>query len=288
VECCILCGNKGIVPFDVRALLWRCPQCSLIFDNPRPTLRAITGYYSQKGKYGPWLEVEANLDVLRRKLLQRILGFKGSGDLLEIGAGIGHFISLARRHFSCTGTEISSEAVEIAKSRFGVDLLQGEAESLDFGGKEFDVVVLFHVLEHLPYPGRTLCHCKNLLKPDGILYIAVPNEALYSLRVLLPALLSLIGIKKYRSFSHKGFRRIGMGLEEIHLSHFSEPALRRFLKSEGFSMAGSGMDFIDPFTHRKGAIQIPRHALYYASRAIYALTGINTYNSLWIAAKKPE
>lgn len=283
---CILCKSNDIYEYDTTRLVWKCKTCGLVFDNPRPTLETIESYYSVSGKFIPWIQREVVLDAQKRACLKRILTFKSSGDLLEIGAGIGHFIHYARKHFNCIGTEISSEAVEVAKTKYDVPLLHGEAESMDFGGKKFDLIIMNQVLEHLPYPGRTLEFCKTLLKNEGLLYIAVPNEAPYSLRVVLPGLLSRFNIKKFKRFSLRGFRKIDMDLEEIHLSHFSEKTLRTFFKASGFSITGSGMDFTDPYCFSKGLIQIPRHLLYFASRLLYAVTGINTYNSLWIIAKK--
>jgi SAM-dependent methyltransferase len=283
---CILCKSPDIKEYDAQAQIWKCESCKLLFDNPRPVLAVIADYYSAKGKFNPWFERETPLIKYRYDLLNRLLSLRPSGNLLEIGAGTGHFLSYARKHYAYTGTEISHEGIAVAKERYNVDILHGEVESINFGDKKFDLIVMFHVLEHLPWPGRTLEFCKTLLKDDGLLYIAVPNEAPYSLRVLLPGLLSRLGIQKFKKFSYRGFRRIDMDLEEIHLSHFSEKTLRRFFVSAGYSIAKSGIDFIDPYCFSKGLIQIPRHLLYFASRLLYAVTGINTYNSLWIVAKK--
>jgi SAM-dependent methyltransferase len=283
---CILCSGDAIDDFDRRLNLARCRSCGLIFDNPRPSQECISRYYSEHGKYDAWLDRKDRLALQWRQALARIQRFKASGDLLDVGAGIGHFISFARSHFNCTGTEISSEGVRLAREMFGVDLLPGSLESIDMRGRIFDLIVMFHVLEHLPSPGETIRFCRSLLKPGGILYLALPNEGRFSLRLLLPAVMGKLGLKKYRPFRYGGFRKISMDMEEIHLSHFSEPGLRNYMRSAGFDIAGSGIDFIDPFMFRKGPVQVLRYLLYAKAVVIRAISGINIYSCFWIAARK--
>jgi 2-polyprenyl-3-methyl-5-hydroxy-6-metoxy-1,4-benzoquinol methylase len=285
---CIFCDSSDIMEFDAKNLLFICPRCGIIFDNPRPTQSSIEAYYSEKGKYDPWLERGKGMDEQWIRVLKRIRQFKPSGDLLDVGAGIGQFISYARDHFSCEGTEISAEGIELAKKKFNVALRHGELETIDFGTRKFDVICLFHVLEHLPYPGKSLRHCASLLNPDGILYISLPNEGALSLRRLLPGLLSMLGSRKFKGFSTNGFRKIAMDLEEIHLSHFSEPVLKDHLARNSFSIAGCGIDFIDPFMFKKGPVQIIRHLLFAGATVLRAITGINMYNCFWCVAKKTE
>ncbi len=287
IDHCILCESLNCTVFDTNLYLYRCDNCGHIFDNPRPTLGSISQYYSEKGKYEPWIDHHEGLQKQWLGLLQRILRFKQSGNLLDVGAGIGQFLHVAQSSFAVSGTEISSEGVSIAKERFGITLEQGEIESIDFAGKQFDVIVMHQVLEHVPFPGKTIDYCKSLLKPGGVFYISVPNEAPYSLRMLLPGLLSVTGKKKYRSFSLNGHRKIDYtAMEEIHLSHFSEPVLRNILKSKGFNIIESNIDFIDPLMFSKGSVQCMRHAIYYGTKIINALFKINMYNCFWITARK--
>ncbi len=75
-------------------------------------------------------------------------------------------------------------------------------------------------------------------------------------------------------------------MNEIHLSHFSEPVLKRYLRGLGMRIVGSGVDFLDPYTFSPGVIQIPRHVLYIAALAVRALLRVNIYNGMWIAARK--
>lgn len=287
---CILCHSAHIIKnYNTPLYLSKCTDCGLIFDNPRPTLSAISDYYSAKGRYEPWLRNEEGLNRQWKNLLKRIRTFKVSGDLLDIGAGIGQFLFFARKFFSVFGTEISSEGITLAKEKFNIILSQGEIEQVDFGDRKFDIIVMHQVLEHLQHPGRTIDYIRSILKPDGVFYISVPNEALYSLRMITPAILSLIGRKKYKQFSLMGFRKIDFNtMEEIHLSHFSEPVLKRALHKKGFEIVANNIDFIDPLIYGKWPIQIIRHAIFAIAIMVRFVLKINIYNCLWIAAKKKE
>ncbi len=285
---CILCSSKNIRLYRSEINLSVCNDCGLIFDNPRPTLASIQHYYSQRGKYDTWLEREPVLMRQWDMMLTRILRWIQSGRLLDVGAGIGFFLSLARQHFEVEGTELSSEAVRLALEKFDLSLINSELEKIKFD-QPFDIITMFHVLEHLPYPNKTIEYCRTLLKSGGLLYIAVPNEPFYSLRRLLPALFSALGFNKFRSFHRCGFRKIDFSeLDELHLSHFSEPILKNYLKNNGFTIIDSNMDPIDAFMFRRGLLQYLRWFIYALSYGFRFLTRLNTYNSLWVVAKRDD
>src|SRR5438552_17981873 len=98
--------------------------------------------------------------------------------VIDVGAGIGTFLAMGLVFFfkQKTAYEISSSAVQLARDRHGVDLMLGDAESLELPEHAFDLVTLWHVLEHVPSPARTLSLCRRLLRKEGLLAIAVPNS----------------------------------------------------------------------------------------------------------------
>jgi 2-polyprenyl-3-methyl-5-hydroxy-6-metoxy-1,4-benzoquinol methylase len=284
---CILCESPGILWFDRALNLSQCSDCGLIFDNPRPSIDEIAAFYSRRGSYNRKLATEEQHDALSRTQVRRVRRFCSQGDLLDIGAGFAQFLHCAQNHFTVTGTELSDEGIALAKSKYGIELSRGEVEDIDFGEKKFDMITMSQVLEHFPYPGRTLRHCISMLKDNGILYISVPNEASYSLRMVLPALLSAAGLPKFRAFRHGGHRKIDLNsMREIHLSHFSDKVLRTYLEGIGLELVDSGIEFLDPFTFTRGVLQVPRYITFGIAWAIRILTGANIYNSFWIAARK--
>ncbi len=289
VNNCILCESSDIIDFDNRTLMCRCKDCGLVFDNPRPTQKLIWQHYSQKGKYDHWIDSDKAFQKYWNSYLKKLLKYAQKGELLDIGAGIGMFLSKAQDYFNVTGTEVSDEGISVAKERYGLEFIKGELESLDFGEKKFDIITMSQILEHVPYPGKTLDHLKSILKPGGILFISVPNESPVSFRLLLAGLFSLIGLKRFNDFTLKGFRKLEIGvLDEIHLSHFSEKNLTKVLKNKNFEILETTIEFHDTFMRNPGPIQIIRHIMLIASVLIKTLFRINTYNSFGVIARLKE
>lgn len=99
---------------------------------------------------------------------------------LEIGCHDGYFLSrLQKLGLAVAGIEPSPFA-EFACQRYGLDVAHGFFRAEDFEFASFDTVVVRHVLEHVPDPGAMLAGAVRLLRPDGLLYVEVPNS-LYSL-----------------------------------------------------------------------------------------------------------
>lgn len=283
---CILCDSAEITSFDGELCLSKCRQCGLVFDNPRPAFDSIARYYSQEGKYDDRLPIEGGIDRHCQGLVKRLRRYKPTGNLLDVGAGTGQFLQWAKDHYLVEGTEISEEAIAFAQRKYGISLRKGEVEDIDFEDRTFDVLTMFQVLEHVPSPRRTLLHCRRLLKDDGLLFIVVPNEAPYSLRLLLPRLFGMLGVARFKPFVRRGLRKIDLeSMWEVHLSHFSEPALRHGLERCGYDVVGSGVEFHDAFMFSKGLPQVSRHILYGLAVVLKRLTGLNIYNCMWVAAR---
>ncbi len=114
--------------------------------------------------------------MLRHKfqIISKNLGIK-SGSLLDIGAGTGHFLNyMQAKGWKITGVEPGANARSFAHQTWGIPLLETEhLFSLPHGS--FDAITLWHVLEHLPDPNSYLKAAAQLLKPEGKLFIAIPN-----------------------------------------------------------------------------------------------------------------
>lgn len=106
----------------------------------------------------------------KAKLILQQLGDVGS--LLDVGAGTGDFLKVAKeKGWQVHGMEPNKNAAKLALEK-GIDL---KASLNDFEGKQFDVVTLWHVLEHIPDLEETILKLAALVKPQGALIIAVPN-----------------------------------------------------------------------------------------------------------------
>lgn len=98
------------------------------------------------------------------------------GTLLDIGAGTGDFLKVAKeKGWQVYGMEPNENAMKLASEK-GIEL---KSTLNDFDGKQFDVITLWHVLEHIPNLNETILKLSNLVKPNGTLIIAVPNFKSY-------------------------------------------------------------------------------------------------------------
>ena len=211
--------------------------------------------------------------------------FKSTGALLDIGTGIGQFLHFARNHFQVEGTEVSESAINIAKEKYGLDLKRGQVEDIDFGDRRFDVITLFHVLEHVPNPSLVIKKCYGLLTPTGVLVIAVPNEIHSFIKRPIRRLLSILKIGKFKNYGTFGLPRLTLNgtLREIHLSHFTVSSLTRGLSNENFTVVE---DTLDPYYSAAGIAKIAHGFLYSASLFIKKAFEVNLYDTILMVAKR--
>lgn len=103
--------------------------------------------------------------------------------LLEIGCSTGEFLSVARATFSVSGVEADGASCAAARAR-GLECFNGALADAHFPTGYFDVVALYHVIEHLPSPRCTLGEIRRVLRPGGWLIIETPNIASIWFRLL--------------------------------------------------------------------------------------------------------
>lgn len=251
-----------------------CAACDYRFVNPRPTQAAIATAYSDPHAYDHWLAEEGGRERMWAKRLDLVEHLAPErGRLLDVGAGIGTFLALAQeRGWSVEGTEVSDSAIGLARSRHGLELVQGQLESADLPFAGYDVVTLWHVLEHVPSPFRTLRLARRLLSAGGLVVIAVPND---SAAMLVPRRLK-------RLLTRTRFRRYEPVIpgQEVHLSHFSPAVLRRLLLRTGFAPQRVTVDdqYPTPTAVTEARVTV--------ARLLAAATGVNLGNSLLVTGRR--
>ncbi len=267
VDACLLCGSSNLTLIDARAGINRCGDCSFKFVSPRPTQAAIHDYYNITANYDNWLGEHKERTTLWTRRFSIVSRLRSSGSLLDVGAGIGTFLDIAQKNgFDVHGTEVSEKAIGITKKLYGIDLLHGSLEKQKFNECSFDVVTLWHVLEHLPYPKLTLSECKRILKPGGHLIIAVPNDD--SLVCLVKR---LIGLPRYEPLHMS---------DEIHLSHFTTKSLKHMLSTIDLVEKRSWLDDFLP-------VKTVTTRLHYAVCAVLkGITRKNYYSTILSISQK--
>jgi len=280
---CLLCNSPNLVYQDEAVNLVACTACGYVFDNPRPTAAAISDYYSRNDKYDGWLANESGRALLWRRRLALVKKFVPRGSLLDVGTGIGQFLDCAKNDFTVSGTEVSQSAIAIAKEKYGILVTRGQIEELNYP-EPFDVVTLYHVLEHVPSPRICLEKVRTLLKDEGVLIVAVPND-LFSVRTVLIALLRMLHVGKFRYFGRSGIRKLALdgSLSEIHLSHFKPEVLRSFIEKQGFEILFCGLD---PYYSARGVAGLFHKILYLKCKWFFELTKINFYPTIMVVARK--
>ena len=156
--------------------------------------------------------------VLRRLYLRRVDGWHArlpnAGVALELGSGTGWMLrALRQRGWLAIGSERTVTAAAAARDGAGAPLFVGDLSAIR-DEPVLDLVIMFHVLEHLADPLSALGAVARRVKPGGTLILGIPNIASWQAR--------LTG----RSWMHLEVPR--------HLCHFSPDAIERALASAGF------------------------------------------------------
>lgn len=201
-----------------------CLNCGLLYTMPRPSKEKIGAYYKsdeyyshQENKKGfvPRLYEAIKKINLKHKfrLASRDLPV---GRLLDIGCGVGDFLRVAEnKGWQCTGVEPSEEAREIARQRIKGDLLYSE-DLEQLPDQSFDLITMWHVLEHVDDLKWQVAQLQRLIKPNGRIVIAVPN---------------------YRSYDGRFYNAYWAAYDvPRHLNHFNRTVLTKMFKTSGLSL----------------------------------------------------
>jgi SAM-dependent methyltransferase len=212
-------ANTGLVFAVVR-----CAHCGLTYTNPRPSERTIARFYP--AEYRPHRRPgKMRQSRMARPFWSLLFGrpcgerrgalpWPNPGRLLDFGCGAGNFLkTMATQGWQVTGLDAAVGAVQHVREN-GLTALVGTLPHPDLRPGSFDVVTMWHSLEHVHHPLAILREAYRLLVPGGKLIVATPNIA------SLP----------YRVFGRSWF---GLDLPR-HLTHFTPRTLTAMLQAGGF------------------------------------------------------
>lgn len=212
----------------VETSIVRCRGCHAVYQ--RPTLfpegnpydaHEPEGYFAAhdslaKTRSGEWLADRA----------AHLLGRRGS--LLEIGCGRGELLrGAANRGWTVAGVEMTEGFARFAATHFGVEVQIAPVETAAILSREWDVILLAAVLEHLYDPLAVLGRVKAALRPGGLVYIDVPNECSLHTRV---------GNLYQRLRGRDWAINLSPSFSPFHVVGFCPRSLRRVLASAGFEI----------------------------------------------------
>lgn len=191
---CPVCESKNINPlltikdFSVSKedfVLWQCSHCNLRFTQDVPDENSIGRYY-QSSDYISHSNtnkgfINKTYQKVRTYTLQqkaKLIGDEtkiSTGSILDIGSGTGAFLDVMKtRGWQVKGVEPDKDARALAKKLYDLNIDEPSVID-DLNTGSFDVITLWHVLEHVHHLHEYLEQLKRLLKKDGKIFIAVPN-----------------------------------------------------------------------------------------------------------------
>jgi SAM-dependent methyltransferase len=191
----------------------RCRSCGLGWTFPPPQDEELEAYYPPAFLGDTSKTIESFLDGrLQRsrswknevEKVTLVEQFVSEGSILDIGCGEGKFLwALDSKRWQKTGIEFVGEVVRMVKSRIpGLTIHEGDVFCPELREGSFDVITLWHVLEHLPEPGKVLPRLVQLLRPGGWLFISVPNFGSWQARIFRHQWYALDVPRHVYHFSH--------------------------------------------------------------------------------------
>lgn len=181
---CMLCGAVQFRPFlrqgDFSYL--RCERCNLVFLHPQPRRSELVNAYrgAESDPVDPTTdptgEEAVYFDRFSEALGRIESRIPGRGRILDIGCAWGFFLAVCRaRGWEAFGVDPSETQARYARERFGLPVHAGFLSDARFPSAQFDVVTLWHVLEHIPDPLRELHEIRRIMKEGGLLVLSVPT-----------------------------------------------------------------------------------------------------------------
>ena len=200
--------------------LVRCRNCRLVWASDVPEAGVPALIFGDP-------QADANDQLAKRpffrrrahELLEAIERIQGRpGRLLDVGCGIGTELEVARdRGWQTKGIELSPALLKVARAS-GLDVRAVPLADAGFPAASFDCVTVNHALERIPRVRPLLTTVRRVLRPDGLLFISVPNLDAWPHRV--------------------GAHRLGLAFDHGRHLFFTPATLDRLLRTTGFSIMG--------------------------------------------------
>ena len=210
-----------------------CETTNFLFTNPRPKEKDISKYYdfedyiSHSNKKNDFIsklyQLVRSFSIKRKyKLISKLIGDK---KILDVGSGTGEFLSYMRRKgYDTYGVEIAKKARELSTKNHGL-FVKDSLSSLD--ETNFDIITMWHVLEHVYDLDGYMKRIKSLLNDKGVLIVAVPN---------------------HKCFDQKFYGKYWAGWDvPLHLWHFDKESMLKLSKKYGFKISSIHPLYFDSF-----------------------------------------
>jgi SAM-dependent methyltransferase len=195
---CKLCGATDLPLFYTQGdrdqyKFYRCPSCRLVVYDTRGGVSQEKYIVAAVDPEAPTRQNRGHRQTYR--FIRRHA--RPPGRLLDLGCGDGTVLWLARRDgWDVQGVELFAEQTALVRERLGLPVATSDIMAYDGGSSAWDVVVLRHVLEHLPDPVGALGRVRALLRPGGCGVLEFPNIDAFDARAR--RLLDRVGLHRRR------------------------------------------------------------------------------------------
>lgn len=231
--------------------IYTCPTCGCImadldfFHEQYETASYYTMAFKTKA------EIEAEWGFRWRYILRAIKRYAPTARILDVGAGNGYFVSLARTEFGFTadGLEISDAEAAFARETFGIEFLRGDPSTVP---GRYDVITSFNVLEHVQQPMVLLAQMGERLSAGGYLVLTTPNPTCIHRRL-------------------RGLNKWSMVCPPHHINLFTRGALQESLARSGFEI----LEYGTLSTYINSVRKIDTESLVLRRAAFQALKSVN-------------
>jgi SAM-dependent methyltransferase len=153
--------------------------------HPMPLVEDLAQAYEQAASEDYVVEAVGQRATASRALRRIEHHVPGRGRLLDLGCWVGFLLAEAReRGWNTLGVEPSEFAAAYAREELGLSVLQADLLRAEVPLRAFAAITMGDVIEHLPAPGDALVRARELLAPDGVLWLALPDAGSPLARVL--------------------------------------------------------------------------------------------------------
>lgn len=241
---CPICNSSALYEFlttqdyfltKQKFVINQCTACGFKFTNPRPALDDLPKYYesteyishsnADKGLINKIYQIVRTFTIKSKARLINM--YVKEGQILDIGCGTGEFLNAMQQNkFVATGIEPNQDARKHARRKYGLAVY----DEVDINGllkKHFNVITLWHVLEHVFNLNERISQLKELITEDGILVVALPNPS---------------------SWDAKHYGKFWAAYDcPRHLYHFDQLAVKNLFKNYGFEIINKKPMYFDSF-----------------------------------------
>jgi SAM-dependent methyltransferase len=214
---------------------FRCRACGFIFLDP--AVEPVAAHYDESGYYSRRAPIFAApidwmmglFNYLRLQIVEQVWR-QPPGRLLDVGCGKGRFLVAARQAgWQSTGIEPTERSWRVAVETYGLEVLHELLRDDLFPPEHFEVVTMWHTLEHIPDPVAALRTVEHWLVPGGLAVVAVPNIASLQARLGGPLWFHLDPPRHLSHFTPRtGARLFSEAGFETPRAHFLYPELNEF------------------------------------------------------------